>query len=273
MNNKLGILTADKVTYRYGGAFEALSEVSFSVEKGDFLAILGPNGSGKTTLLEALSGVLMPSEGQVLLEGAPIRKMPRREVARRISFVPQHIRVDFPFTVREVVLMGRYSHLQGMGIEGEEDYRVAGKAMEMTGVDDLADRMIHQLSGGERQRVFIAQAIAAQAPVMMLDEPVSSLDIKHKTQVLDLMGRLNREQGITIITILHDLNLASCHARRLLLLKRGKVEAEGVPEEVLNPENISKVYDVKVEIIKSGDEKRSFIMPVSECTEPAGEGV
>jgi len=255
------ILKVNNISFKYRSGVEAVSHVSFSVKRGDFIVILGPNGSGKTTLLRLISGVLKPSEGQVLLQDTPINTLRRKDIARKIAFVPQHIRTDFPFTVQEIVLMGRFSYLGGIGVEKKEDIAVSQSAMEMTGILHLGDRMIHQLSGGELQRTFIAQAITAQPEVLILDEPVSSLDIKYKVQILDLISNLNSQNNITVIVTLHDLNLTSRYAKSVLLLNRGSLWAEGNPESVLIPEKIRDVYDIDMNIIRSEDGKDSFIMP------------
>lgn len=258
----MSILKINDISYQYGNGFTALSQISFSIEKKDFYVILGPNGSGKTTLLRIISGVLHPCSGEVLLQEKPIQKMSRRQTARKISFVPQNITVDFPFSVKEVVLMGRFSHTKGLGIENKKDIDIAQYAMEMTGTWDLSNRMIHQLSGGERQRVFIAQAIAAEAEIMILDEPISSLDIKYKIEILELLANLNRRQNITIITTLHDLNLAGAFADKILLLKKGSVAAQGPPKEVLVPSIIEPVYNTRFNTIEDGTGGR-LIIPIT----------
>lgn len=258
----MSILKINDISYQYGKGFTALSQISFSIEKKDFYVILGPNGSGKTTLLRIISGVLHPCSGEVLLQEKPIQKMSRRQTARKISFVPQNITVDFPFSVKEVVLMGRFSHTKGLGIENKKDIDIAQYAMEMTGTWDLSNRMIHQLSGGERQRVFIAQAIAAEAEIMILDEPISSLDIKYKIEILELLANLNRRQNITIITTLHDLNLAGAFADKILLLKKGSVAAQGPPKEVLVPSIIEPVYNTRFNTIEDGTGGR-LIIPIT----------
>lgn len=255
------ILKTNNLSFKYGAGIMAVSDVTFSIKRGDFLAILGPNGSGKTTLLRLISGVLKPSEGEIFLQDTSIDTLQRKDIARKIAFVPQQIHIDFPFTVREIVLMGRFSYLGGIGIEKKEDIEIARDSMEMTGISHLRDRMIHQISGGERQRAFIAQAITALPEILILDEPVSSLDIRYKVQILELISRLNSRNNITVIITLHDLNLASQYAKNVLLLNRGFISAEGSPESVLVPEKIRDVYDIDVNIIKSSDGKNSFIMP------------
>lgn len=246
------VLNAENVSYSYRGSVKALSDVSLSVEKGDFLMILGPNGSGKTTFMGVLSGVRSPSSGKVSLLGKDIFKMDRKAVAREISYVPQNIEADFPFTCREVVLMGRYSHMSGI-VESSSDQSAADEAMEATGTTHLAGRRINQVSGGERQRVFIAQAIASKPGIMMLDEPVSSLDIKYQVQVMELLLRLNSERGITIISTIHDIGIASRYSSRAVFMKQGGIFASGKPDDIFTNDNIYNVFGINVKILKSED--------------------
>jgi iron complex transport system ATP-binding protein len=254
----LAVIDLSNISFLYNGTIKALSDISISINEGEFLVILGPNGSGKTTLLGIMSGVLKPSSGSALLEGKAFSSLDRKEIARTIAYVPQHIQVDFPFTVREIVLMGRFAHLKGLGVEGKKDQDAAEEAMEMTGVLSLADRMIHQLSGGERKRVFIAQAIAAEPKVLMLDEPISSLDIKYQSQVMKLAESLNKK-GITIIATIHDLNYAAVYAKRIILLKKGCVCADGLPAEIITSEKIKEVFDVNITSHERGGGKAPFI--------------
>ncbi|MFP4497881.1 MAG: ABC transporter ATP-binding protein [Vulcanimicrobiota bacterium] len=255
------ILKAVELSFSYNKDRNILSGINLEVESGDFLAIMGPNGAGKTTLFNLLSAADSPTGGSVLLEDENIRNLKRKEIAKKIGYVPQNTQVDFPFTCEEIVLMGRFAYLTGLGIEKETDKKIALEAMEKTGITHLAQRKIHQLSGGERQRVFIAQAIASQPRILMLDEPIAFLDIRYKVQILNLIRELN-ESGITIITILHDLNLALRYARTGVLLKDGKVFSAGKPVDILTPQNIKTVYEIEVEKVVSPDNKYTFITPV-----------
>jgi iron complex transport system ATP-binding protein len=232
------ILKAENVSHSYSGSILALEQASIDVEEGDFWVILGPNGSGKSTFVRAISGAIRPSSGRVSLEGRDIFTLSHKEIARSIAFVPQSVQVDFPFTCRQVVLMGRFSHLGGLGIEKDEDYQIADEAMRLTGVHHLAGRMINQLSGGERQRVIIAQAVAASPRLLILDEPLSSLDIKYQLTVLELVKDLCQNRGITVIAVLHDLNFASQYGRKAMLLKggRGRLITPLTPKKGGNPE-------------------------------------
>ncbi len=245
------IMEVRGVSFFYGGV-KAVENVFFKVKRGEFVAILGPNGSGKTTLLKLLNGILSPSTGQVLLYSRELSTYKPVERSKIISYVPQNIFVDFPFTCEEIVLMGRYPYLCKWKIETEKDFEIAREAMAKTGVLSFSNRRINQISGGERQRVFIAQAIAGEPEIMMLDEPVSSLDIKYKIQILEILKDLRSKKEITVIITMHDLNLALRYTDRVLLIKNGKLFSSGSPKDVLNPKNIEDVYEVKAELTKDG---------------------
>lgn len=239
------MLSIQNVTAGYGRKI-VLDGVSMEVGDGGFLGLIGPNGSGKTTFLRVLTGVLAPSEGQVLLRGVNLQDVGRRQIARTMAFLPQDLALDFSFTVREVTLMGRSPHLARTGRETRRDLEVTERAMKLTGVAHLADRIITELSGGERQRAFIAMCLAQEPELLVLDEPTNHLDIAHQLSALDLIRGLNRETGMTVISVFHDLNLAAEYCEELAVLDRGRVEALGSPEDVLTPDMILRVYGVRV---------------------------
>ena len=234
-------IDAAKITYSYGKV-PILEEVSFSVAKGDFFIVIGPNGSGKTTLMKLISGLLKHQKGHLKILNRPIRRYARKELARTIAFVPQTISIDFPFTVMEVVLMGRSPHLGMLGLEKEEDLKAAEQALVFTGVDHLANRKVDQLSGGEQQRVFIARAICQEPQIMLLDEPTASLDLAHQSRVMDLMEKLKKEKGVTIVMVSHDVNLAAMYGDRLVLLKQGQIISSGLPADVLTYRMLEEAY-------------------------------
>ena len=215
------------------GHQQVLKDLSLAIEKGEFFVVIGPNGSGKTSLLKVLAHLLKPAGGSVELLGKPLFAYGRGELARCLALVPQQMPLDFPFTVRETVLMGRSPHLGLLGVEGRQDHALAREAMDFTGVRHLEDRRLDQLSGGERQRVIIARAICQQPQVILLDEPTASLDPAHQVHIMDLLERLRQEQGITVVMVSHDLNLAALYADRLLLLREGEALTVGSPREVL----------------------------------------
>ena len=225
-----------------------LKDVTFSVGQGEFLGVMGPNGSGKTTLLRCMCKVLEPRVGTILIDGRDLRKFARSEVAKTVGVVPQSPMVDAAFTVFEIVLMGCTSHIGRFGAESVKDLEAAEEAMKMTDTLHLADRTFDELSGGERQRVIIARALAQEPRVLLLDEPTVHLDIKYQLELLELIERLNKQTGIVIVAVFHDLNLASQHCDSIILLHNGRIEAIGPPEQVLTPESIRRIYGVDVVI-------------------------
>lgn len=226
------------------GKSRVLQQVTLDFQGGGFAGVIGPNGSGKTTLLRLISGVLQPWEGSVSLFGSSLSSLSRREVARAVGVVPQESFFAFDFTAFETVLMGRSPYLRRFEFETDEDRRVALEAMELTDTIHLKDRSINGLSGGERQRVVIARVLAQKPRILILDEPTSHLDINHQLEVCQILERLN-SQGLTVVVISHDLNLAGQYCQRLILMDRGKVVASGSPGEILIPSLIEKVYGVK----------------------------
>jgi len=248
--------------YSYGD-LRVLEDLSFSVHQGDFFIIIGPNGSGKTTLLKCISGILRPRTGGLEILGAPVHAYSRKSLARSIALVPQTAPVDFPFTVTEVVLMGRSPHLGILGVEHEEDFSIAHRAMEFTGVASLARRKLDQLSGGERQRVMIARAICQDPEIILLDEPTASLDLAHQVRVMDLMERLRHENKVTVLMVSHDINLAALYGNRLMLLKEGRILSLGPPSEVLTFQTLEEAYGCPLIVDKSplGDFQRVTLVP------------
>ena len=232
------------LTFGYG-AEPAVREVSFSVRRGEFLGIIGPNGSGKSTLLRLMSGVRRPWSGTVTLDGRSLAHYKRRELSRKVAVVPQETSIDFPYSVLEVVLFGRTPHLGGFAFEGERDLEAARRAMERTDVSHLAGRAITELSGGERQRVILARALAQETSILLLDEPGAFLDIRHEVETYDLLRELQRD-GMTMVSVLHDLNLAALYCERLVLLDGGKVACLGTPEEVMTYPTLTRVYGTEI---------------------------
>jgi iron complex transport system ATP-binding protein len=224
------------------GERPVLNGVSFSVGEGEFFIVIGPNGSGKTTLVKAVSGAARPRTGVVEILGRPLRSYSGKALARNIAVVPQTAPAEIPFTVAEVVLMGRSPHLSLLRLETRKDQETAWQAMSFTNVEHLAGRKLDQLSAGERQRVLIARAICQQPRIMVLDEPTAALDPAHQVHIMDLMERLRSDEGTTVIMVSHDLNLAAMYADRLLLMKQGSVVSLGQPAEVLTFETLEQTY-------------------------------
>jgi iron complex transport system ATP-binding protein len=248
-----------------------LYDVHVQVRKGEMVGLLGPNGSGKTTLLRLVSGVLRPQQGTVVLEGRDLPDWGRRGVARNIAVVPQELHVPFAFTVEQMVSLGRTPFVNLLGSRSSQDANIVLDAMHAADIGPLAGRIFNELSGGERQRVIVAMALAQQPKLLLLDEPTAHLDIKYQIDVLELVQRLNRERGVTVIAAMHDLNLAARYFPRLLLFQRGVV-ADAGPAEVLEPHLLKRVYGIDVQVgILRGAEHLSVLPPGSEVVEDERE--
>lgn len=264
MSGKPGMKVYEVENLNFGYEDERIIKgLSFDVEEGEILGIIGPNGSGKTTLLRLLSGVLRPWSGRVIFMGRDLKRMRRKEIARRVAVVPQQSLIIFPFTVREIVLMGRAPYLGMFQSESKRDFEIAERAMDYTDTLRLAHRHVDELSGGELQRVIIARALAQEPEVMLLDEPTSHLDLKHQMEIFDLIRRLNSEEKMTFVVVLHDLNLAGEHCDRLLLLKEGSAYKMGKPDEVLTAEAIEETYGVNVLITQNPVTSAPHVIPLS----------
>ena len=224
-----------------------LRDVSLSVAGAEMVAILGPNGSGKTTLLKIFSGLLR-GQGELKIKGKNIQSYNRRELSQLFAVVQQEARVNFPYSAAEIVLMGRASYHSPLTLENRHDLEVARTSMDLTDCLGFADRYLHELSGGEKQRVLIARALAQEPEILLLDEPSAFLDLRHQIQVFELLLRLNRERGLTIVAALHDLNLAALFFPRLVILCNGRIHRDGAPGEVLTEKTIQEVYGIRVRI-------------------------
>jgi iron complex transport system ATP-binding protein len=242
-------LALNQVSFSYN-ASPVLYQIDLAVEKGEMVALMGPNGSGKTTLIKLASGVLRPAEGDIHLDGSSLRELKRRQVAQRVAVVPQQFHMPFAFTLREVVLLGRTPFLKAFSNEGEKDQQAVNRAMELIGIEELGQRFFNELSGGERQKGILAMALAQEPKLLLLDEPTAHLDINHQMEILELVKGLNREQEITVIGAMHDLNLAALYFDRLVLLKEGRIFADGTPSEVLTEENIRELFGAWVQVIQ-----------------------
>lgn len=231
---------------RPGGDAFSLAGVSLAVAAGEMFGVLGPNSAGKTTLLRLLTRVLSPARGEVRLSGRPVRELPHAELARQVAVVPQDAPRPFPFSVEQLVLMGRYPHGPGRYFESGEDRAQAVEAMRATGVLHLASLPLEQLSGGERQRAMLARALAQQPRLLVLDEPTSHLDLRYQAETAALLRRVNAEHGLTVLLVSHDLDLAAQVCDRLLLLGGGRVARVGTPAEVLQRETLEGVFGCSV---------------------------
>jgi len=259
------IIEAKEIKYRYNRKNAwVLDGFNLSVRQGEIVGIIGPNGSGKTTTLKLLSKVLKPERGIIRLMGHDIALMRRKNIAKIVAVVPQGTSIAFPFTAREIVLMGRSPHLGFLQIEQEHDLKIADNAMALTDSLEIADRNIDELSGGERQRVIIARALSQEPKIMLLDEPTSYLDINHQVEIFDLIKRLNSERDLTVVLVSHDLNMASEYCDRLVLMKDGQVYRNGSPKEVITETNIREVYEVNAVVSDNVMTGAPHIVPVSK---------
>lgn len=242
---KVKSLEAEGVSLGYNG-HDVLSGVSLKVAPGELVGVIGPNGCGKSTLIRGISRVLASRGGRILVAGRDVLSVSRDELARLIAVVPQNPSLPPAFTAFEVVLMGRTPHLRRFRGESDEDMAITFRAMEATGIREIAERFIGELSGGERQRVIIARALAQEPKVLLLDEPTAHLDISYQVQIMDLVRTLCQGRGLAVLMALHDLNLAAQYCDRLVMLHQGVVRAEGTPGEVITQDRIREVYGIEV---------------------------
>lgn len=259
------------VTCGYGTSL-VLKNANVQIASGDFAGIVGPNGSGKSTLLRTVSRVLKPLQGKVLLEEEDLYRMPAAEVARSMAVVAQDQGMDFPFTVRDVVMMGRLPHIKRFAGESARDLEAVARAMEFTDTQILSDRQINELSGGEKQRVLLARALAQEPRVLLLDEPTSYLDLNYQIEIMELLVRLRRDHGLTIIMVLHDLNLASRYCDYLLVVKEGSIHAIGSPHQVITAKMIKEVYGCDVSVEYPHSVECPYIVFKDEPVHTAGKG-
>ncbi|NIA09042.1 MAG: ATP-binding cassette domain-containing protein [Nitrospiraceae bacterium] len=253
---------------------QAIRGLSVDILQGEFFVIIGPNGAGKTTLLKALSGMQGLKAGYIDIMGRPLNSYSRRRLSALIALVPQQVALDFCFTVADTVLMGRSPHIGLLGIERQQDFEIAHRAMEVTGVSHLASRRLDQLSGGEQQRVIIARAICQGPKIILLDEPTTALDPAHQINIMDLIERLRLEQDVTVIMVSHDLNLASMYGNRLLLMKDGSIVQIGTPDQVLTEDNLERAYGCRLLVDKNpiGPFPRVTLLPEKFCKFSTNKG-
>ncbi len=224
------------------GRKEILHDVSFSVGRGDYLSVVGPNGAGKTTLLKCIDRLLVGGTGRIEVFGRPLESYCQKDLARRISYVPQADGRVIPFTVRQFVLMGRYPYLSPFSSIDKEGCHAVDEALEMTGTAEFADRRLDTLSGGERQKVYIAAALAQGSDILLLDEPTTFLDYRHQAEIRDLLSRVNQQSKVTIVCVTHDLNRAVLDSDRIVALRAGRVLFTGTPTEIMNPDVLESLF-------------------------------
>jgi len=243
------------------------AHLDLDVPAGRFTAIIGPNACGKSTLLRALSRLLKPSSGAVLLDGKDIHGRPAKEVARRLGLLPQSSIAPDGITVAELVARGRFPHQKLIKQWSAEDEVAVVAAMAATGVTDLSGELVDELSGGQRQRVWVAMVLAQQTPIMLLDEPTTFLDIAHQIELLELCVRLNREQDTTMVAVLHDLNQAARYADHLVVMKAGAIVAQGDPREVMTAELVEDVFGLGCRIIDDPETHTPLVIPRSSVAQ------
>ncbi|MFI0188731.1 ABC transporter ATP-binding protein [Streptomyces sp. NPDC017082] len=258
-------LSAENVTLAYDQRVIA-EQLSVEIPDHSFTVIVGPNACGKSTLLRALSRMLKPSQGRVLLDGQAIQSLPAKKVARTLGLLPQSSLAPDGITVADLVGRGRYPHQGLLRQWSAQDERVVRESMRQTGVAELAGRYVDELSGGQRQRVWIAMALAQQTPLLLLDEPTTYLDIQHQIDVLDLCAELHEEQGRTLVAVLHDLNHAARYATHLIALRGGRVIAEGAPNDIVTAGLVEEVFGLCCQVIEDPETGTPLVVPAARRT-------
>ncbi len=236
-------IEVSNVDFSYDSSF-LFKSLNIQIEKGEMLGIIGPNGCGKTTLINLIRGYLTPHRGEILIFGENIEKLDRFERSKNISLVPQESKTSFNFTAFDIVLMGRYPHQRFSPFGSKEDYELAMHALSLTNTTRFAYQYFWKLSGGEKQRVILSRAIAQQAKIILLDEPTSSLDIKQSSNIYKVIGKLNESKGVTIVTATHDIELARKFCRRIIMMKEGKIFADGLSDSIFGKKRLDELYDL-----------------------------
>ncbi len=243
---------------------KVLQDISFQVGNGSFLGIIGPNGSGKSTLIRVLTRVISPWEGRVKYRNKDIKELKRKEIARMVSVVPQDTFINFPFTVRDVVLMGRSPYLSRFENPDKKDNEIARRAMRTVNILSFENRSVRELSGGELQRVALARALTQQPDLLLLDEATSQLDIGHKKEVMDTLKEKNEKEKLSVISVHHNLNLAARYCENIMLLDQGKIRAYGRPEEVLTSTHLRAVYGIEAEVHEHPKDGTIYVSPLDK---------
>ena len=247
------------VSFQHTSSFQ-LDSVDLHIKEGEIVSLIGPNGSGKSTLLRLISRLITPDQGSVVLDGEEIAKMKSLDVAKKLAMLPQMNDHQLDVTVRELVEFGRYPHKGSYGRLNADDYEIIDWALEVTGLSHMKDRVLSSMSGGERQRAWIAMAIAQRPKVLLLDEPTTYLDIAHQLEVMELVRELNEQFGMTVVMVLHDINQAAQYSDRLVVLKKGNICYDGIPQCVMCKEMFQSIFEIDAEIYR--DKERAFFTPI-----------
>ncbi|MDR2426713.1 MAG: ABC transporter ATP-binding protein [Endomicrobium sp.] len=241
-----------------------LKNINCIVEKGSFSGIIGRNGAGKSTLLKVLCGQLKPFYGEVFLNGKDVYSISKKVLSKAISFMPQSVDMNFPFTVKEFVMFGRYPYMNIFKIPSQKDYAVVNKVLKFTNIETFSERYVDELSGGEKQKVLIAQTIVQETDIMVFDEPASHLDMGNQADILCLLKMLNKKYGKTIVITLHDLNAAGEFCDNLILMEDGNIRNSGTVQKVLNYKDIEEVYKTTVVVKTNPMSGKPYVIPVSK---------
>ncbi|MFH1288155.1 MAG: ABC transporter ATP-binding protein [bacterium] len=258
------MLQINNLTCGYDARF-SLTDINLKIKEREFIGIIGPNGSGKTTLFRAITKIIRPEKGDILFDEINLTDMNFKNLAQKMAVVSQNVDVDLMMSVEEFVLLGRIPHRQKIQFfESKNDEKIANEAMILTDTFKFKDRPMGSLSGGERQLVYIARALAQKPKLLLLDEPTNQLDIAHQVKIMDLIKKLNKERNITVVIVLHDLNLASEYCDRLVLINNGRLHKMGLPDDVLTYQTIEEVYKTVVLVQKNPVSKKPYVFLVPE---------
>ena len=233
----------------------AIRNLNLTIEESDFISILGPNGSGKSTLLKIIANIFHPNSGRVSLFGQNYKSIKRSNFAKSIAFVPQNNSTNFPFSIFEIVMMGRSPYLNYMGLEKQRDHEIVSEALNLLEIYPLRNKGINEVSGGEAQRALIARALVQDPKILLLDEPNAHLDIKHQLHIYEILKKMNSENNLTIITVSHDMNLSNYYSSRAILMRDGRILFDAAPKLILTKSNIKEIFGVESKIFETEDEK------------------
>lgn len=246
------MITVDRLSFSFRAGIPVLTDVSFRIARGRLACLLGPNGSGKTTLLKCMNYMIRPTSGGILIDGRSVDRMPRRELARSVAYVPQDHQAFFPFSVLDIVLLGRNPHIGMLSSPKSGDEGRCLHVLTLLGIEDLAHRRYTELSGGERKLCLLARALASEAAVLLLDEPTAHLDIDHQGRMISILRTLIAREAITVLMTVHDPNMARLISDQVILLRKGHVVGGGMPSEVLGRENLENVYGCGISFVREG---------------------